>query len=66
MGALPKRKVSGMRRGNRRRYHSITPLPMSSCGQCGSLKLTHRACLVCGTYNGHQVLRIKDRSRAAE
>ncbi len=66
MGALPKRKVSGMRRGNRRRYHFIDPLPMGACPNCGTLKPTHRACLACGTYNGHQVLRIKDKARQAE
>ncbi len=66
MGALPKKKVSGMRRGNRRRFHFITPLPMSACQNCGALKPTHRACRSCGVYNGHQVLKIKEASRAAD
>lgn len=66
MGALPKKKVSGMRRGNRRRFHSIKVLPMSNCPQCGSLKPTHRVCRACGTYNGHQILTIKSKARAAE
>jgi large subunit ribosomal protein L32 len=66
MGALPKRKVSGMRRGNRRRFHFITPPPMTTCEQCGARKPTHRACRSCGTYNGPQVLTIKSKSRSAE
>jgi large subunit ribosomal protein L32 len=66
MGALPKRKVSGMRRGNRRRHHYINPLPMSACPNCGALKLTHRVCRACGMYNGHQILTIKTKTRAAE
>ena len=66
MGALPKKKVSRMRRGNRRRFHFITPLPMSACQNCGALKPTHRACAACGYYNGRQVLQIKERARAAE
>ena len=66
MGALPKKKVSGMRRGNRRRFHYITPLPMSACQNCGALKPTHRACRSCGVYNGHQVLKIKEASRDAD
>jgi large subunit ribosomal protein L32 len=66
MGAVPKRKVSSMRRGNRRRYQFITALPMSACPQCGSLKPTHRACRSCGTYNGHQILKIKSSAQAAE
>ena len=66
MGAVPKKKVSRMRRGNRRRHQFISPLPMSACTNCGSLRPTHRACRACGTYNGHQVLKLKDRARAAE
>ena len=66
MGAVPKRKVSRMRRGNRRRHDFITPLPMHQCPNCGALKPTHRACRACGTYNGHEVLKIKDRARIAE
>ena len=66
MGAVPKRKVSRMRRGNRRRYHFITPLPMHACPNCGALKPTHRACRSCGTDNGHEVIRIKNHARAAE
>ena len=66
MGAVPKRKVSRMRRGNRRRLQFITPLPMGACPNCGALKPTHRACRSCGTYNGHQVIRLKDRAGSAE
>jgi large subunit ribosomal protein L32 len=66
MGAVPKRKISSMRRGNRRRYQFITPLPMGACTNCGALKPTHRACRSCGMYNGHQIIEIKTRPRAAE
>ncbi len=66
MGALPKRKISGMRRGNRRRFDFITPLPMTQCGTCGALKPTHRVCRACGTYNGNQVLTLKTKSAQAE
>lgn len=66
MGALPKRKVSGMRRGNRRRYHFIEPLPMGACQTCGTLKPTHRMCPACGTYNGRQVITIKSKASRAE
>jgi large subunit ribosomal protein L32 len=66
MGAVPKRKVSGMRRGNRRRYHFIQLPPMHACPSCGSLKPTHRACRACGQYNGHQVLKTNEATRTAE
>ena len=62
MAALPKKKVSGMRRGNRRRHHFITPLPMSQCQNCGALKPTHRVCRSCGRYNGHQILTLKTKA----
>jgi large subunit ribosomal protein L32 len=55
-----------MRRGNRRRYHFISVLPMMSCPHCGALKPTHRACRACGMYNGHQILKLKSKAGAAE
>lgn len=66
MGAVPKKKVSRMRRGNRRRHQFIRLLPMSKCPNCGALKLAHRVCRTCGMYNGHQVLKVKSSAHAAE
>jgi large subunit ribosomal protein L32 len=66
MGAVPKRKVSGMRRGNRRRHHFIKLHPLSNCPQCGALKPTHRVCRACGTYNGHEVLKVRSSGSGAE
>ena len=31
--------------------------PTSPCPVCGNPKLSHRACRVCGTYNGRQVIQ---------
>jgi large subunit ribosomal protein L32 len=56
MGAVPKRKISSHRRGNRRSHHHIKPLPLARCPQCRELKPTHRACPNCGTYRGMQIL----------
>jgi large subunit ribosomal protein L32 len=56
MGAVPKRKISSHRRGNRRSHHHISPPPLSRCPQCRELKPTHRVCPSCGTYRGMQVL----------
>jgi large subunit ribosomal protein L32 len=59
MGGLPKKKVSASRRGQRRSHDRIKVPQLSTCPQCRNLKPTHRVCLVCGTYNGRQVLQVK-------
>ncbi len=57
MGALPKRKVSQTRRDRRRAHYLRIRMPhMTPCPQCHTLKLSHRVCPNCGTYNGVQVL----------
>jgi large subunit ribosomal protein L32 len=66
MGALPKKKVSRMNRGHRRAHQGI-PLPqLMDCPQCGARKMTHYVCPTCGTYNGHQILTIREKRRPAE
>lgn len=56
MGAVPKRKVSRHRRGNRRRWQFLTLPTLTKCPSCGELTLAHRACNQCGQYNGRQVV----------
>ena len=57
MGALPKRKISRVRRDRRRAHYLRLKMPqMVPCEQCGALHLSHHVCLKCGTYNGVQVL----------
>jgi large subunit ribosomal protein L32 len=64
MGGLPKKKVSRRRRGNRRAHDHIKVPPLSECPQCKALKPTHRVCPACGTYNGHQVLKVQSSRKA--
>ncbi|NJN65316.1 MAG: 50S ribosomal protein L32 [Chloroflexaceae bacterium] len=59
MGALPKRKVSRHRRGNRRQHQRLTAPTLVVCPNCASLMRAHRVCQTCGTYKGRQVLRQK-------
>ena len=66
MGALPKKKVSRARRGNRRAHLALTLPTLMTCPQCSSRKLTHHVCPTCGTYNGHQILTIREKRREAE
>lgn len=61
MGALPKRKVSRIRRDRRRAHYLRLKMPhLVPCPQCNNLRLAHHVCLNCGTYNGVQVIEQKE------
>ena len=56
MGALPKRKISKMRRDRRRTHDSLTVRGLVSCDNCGEMKQPHRMCPNCRTYRSRQIL----------
>jgi len=56
MGAVPKRRISKSRRGNRRSHDALTTFHLVKCKECGEMRRTHHVCLNCGTYRGRQVL----------
>lgn len=58
MGAVPKRKVSRHRRGNRRQHLALTAPDIVTCPRCGALARNHYPCKACGYYRGRQVLDI--------
>ncbi len=63
--AVPKGKVSKARRDKRRSSHWKLEVPgLVACPQCGAMRLPHRMCEACGSYNGRQVKTIK--SKVAE
>ncbi len=57
--AVPKRKVSPHRRGNRRGHDSLKVEAFHECSNCGELKRPHNLCTACGHYNGRQILEPK-------
>lgn len=57
--ALPKRKHSAQRGRKRRTHWKIQKTTLVPCPQCKQLKLSHHVCLVCGFYDGRQVVEIK-------
>jgi large subunit ribosomal protein L32 len=61
MTPLPKRKHSKGRRNRRRAHYNLKPTTLEMCGQCKELKLPHRVCPTCGTYNGRQVIDVQAR-----
>jgi len=58
MGAVPKRRISGARRGHRRSKWTLDKPKIAECPQCGAPKRPHHVCLNCGTYRGVQVLEV--------
>jgi large subunit ribosomal protein L32 len=65
MGALPKRKKSKSRAGNRLSHSALKPPVYVECPQCHSPKLPHHACPTCGTYNGREAIDMEKRKKAS-
>jgi large subunit ribosomal protein L32 len=65
MGALPKRKKSKSRHDQRLSHNAVKPPALVECPQCHTLKLPHHVCPTCGTYNGREVVKIKEAKKPA-
>jgi len=61
--AVPKRKTTPSKRGMRQSHDSLTTILPSRCPECGEEKLSHHACPSCGFYNGHYILKIKNKNK---
>ena len=57
--AVPKRRVSKMKKGLRRSHLALNVPGMVTCSNCGELNLSHRVCPSCGFYKGKQVVAPK-------
>ena len=65
MGALPKRKISRVRRDQRRSHFlRVTASNVIPCPQCHTLKLGYHVCPNCGTYDGVEVVAIKEAKKS--
>ncbi len=51
----PKRRWSKTRRDKRRTHYKASAPTLSTCANCGEIKLSHRACPSCGYYNSHSM-----------
>ena len=56
--AVPKKKVSKSRRGNRRSHDALKAYMISECPNCGAEKLPHHICPSCGFYNKKKVFSL--------
>ena len=54
--ALPKRRQSKARSRKRRTHYKSTTVSTTTCPQCNSTKMPHRACPNCGYYKGRPVI----------
>ena len=54
--ALPKRRQSKSRGKKRRTHYKSGIVSTTSCPQCSSQKIPHRACPNCGYYRGRPVI----------
>lgn len=58
MTPLPKKKLSKGRRDRRRAHDGLTSRNLSTCNNCGGLRLPHTVCPHCGFYKGREVISI--------
>lgn len=61
--ALPKRRHSAQRGRKRRTHWKIKATNLIPCPQCKQLKIAHKVCLICGYYDGRQVIEIKVKAK---
>ena len=63
--AVPKRRVSPARRGNRRSHHHIKPRQNAYCNRCGEAILAHTVCWSCGWSNtqGRELVVIETKEK---
>jgi large subunit ribosomal protein L32 len=58
MTPLPKRKVSKGRRDRRRAHDALKARNLTTCSNCGSMRLPHTVCPECGYYKGREVIEV--------
>lgn len=64
--AVPKKKISVSRRGQRRSHDSLAAVQAGVCPNCGETVMPHNACEACGMYKGKQVLKVKEATEITE
>ena len=57
--AVPKKKTSKSRQGQRRSHHALSAPAYSECPQCHEIKQPHHICSHCGFYKGKEVMEVE-------
>ncbi|MBN2604774.1 MAG: 50S ribosomal protein L32 [Bacilli bacterium] len=58
--AVPQRRTSKTVKRKRRTHFKLNVPGMVVCPNCGEMKLSHRVCKECGTYNGKTIVEQKE------
>lgn len=61
MTPLPKRKISKGRRDRRRAHDALKARNLTTCSNCGSMRLPHTVCSECGFYKGREVIEVESK-----
>lgn len=64
--AVPKKKTSKSKRNMRRSHHALNKINVIIDSETGEYRLPHHMLSKDGTYNGRQVLTIKDNTDDSE
>jgi large subunit ribosomal protein L32 len=62
--AVPKKKTSVSRQGNRRSHDALKTIVVSECPNCGEMKRSHHICPSCGYYDSKEVLATSSESES--
>ena len=58
--ALPKRRSSKARQGNREANKGLKAPAVVRCPNCQELMMPHRVCKACGFYGGKEIIETED------
>jgi large subunit ribosomal protein L32 len=59
--AVPKKKISKMKRRKRRTHKKLTAVALVPCGHCNTPKASHTVCPNCGYYAGRAVVHVEEK-----
>jgi large subunit ribosomal protein L32 len=57
--AVPKKRTSKSRTGQRRAHDALSAPTFGECPQCHEMKRPHRICPHCGYYKGKEVMEVE-------
>ncbi len=57
--AVPKKRMSKSRQGNRRSHDKLKTPAFGECPQCHEIKRPHHICLHCGYYKDQEVMSVE-------
>ena len=58
--AVPQRKISRSRKGQRRSHLAMKTPSLSNCPRCKQAMMPHRICPNCGWYKGRSVVDMEE------